>query len=596
MTTRQTRIGYIPGLDGVRGLAVLSVILFHLGLVLSKHPHAPGWLVHVGPFVLGVQAFFVLSGALITSLLVSERRRTATVSFRGFYLRRWRRLGPALVVLVPLLIVAQLLWTGSSVGSPLGTHPLLVVVSVALFVGNWANFRGDSNLAWMGPAWSLGVEEQFYLTWPAVLMVCMRRRVSRRNLYLGLGFAVVLSVATAALIQHHYGLTPTYFATPTQLPCILLGCALGFELTVNPAGRLARLLRRRVVAIAGILGALVSGLEIVDHTSYQYRGGYLPFSVCVCLVVGHCFVSVDRQSVVTRALSWRPLDAIGKISYELYLVNLIVIAAVSAAAPNLPVYPTMLVDVVLTFAGSAALYAVFDHRVRRFGWLATLRLSGRIPAPRLPQPAVYPARARAGWLAGAAVAATAVVVAGAMVVTEGGSHGGDSKVVIGAAPVVSSVIPQRHSTAPSASVAPGGSGERPVTRALGPRSATSGRSGTAASTSRQHRSSSRASTPTRLPVPTVQGVSPLSGPLDGGTDVTVIGTGFVPGAKVYFGTVAAKDVRVVNATTLKVLAPSAGKVALGTPNIRSLYGLTAPIVVSTGGGRSAATGAVFTYL
>ncbi|MGN6472112.1 MAG: acyltransferase family protein, partial [Mycobacteriales bacterium] len=364
------RIGHVAGLDGVRAVSVLSVILLHFGLVFTHRPGAPSWLRHVGPFALGVQMFFVLSGALITSLLIAEHQRTGKISLRSFYLRRWRRLGPTLVALVPLLIVVQLLWTGSKVTSPLGLHPVLAVFTVALFVGNWASFRAGSNLAWLDPAWSLGVEEQFYLSWPSVLVLCLRRRLSRRNVYVGLALAILVSVGIAALIQRRYGLRPTYFATPTQLPCILFGCALGYEITANPRGGLTRLLRSRVSALIGVLGTVVVGLEIVDHPAYEYRGGYVPFAIFGCLVVGHCFVSVDGQSVVTRVLSCRPLEAIGKVSYEIYLLHAVVILAIYYGFPRLNVYPMMATDLVLTVAGAALLYRFFDQPIRRDGWLA----------------------------------------------------------------------------------------------------------------------------------------------------------------------------------------------------------------------------------
>ena len=107
-----SRLRYIPALDGMRGLSLPGTILTHYALFLGSTPSAPHWLRNVGPLTLNIQMFFVLSGALITSLLVSEHQRTGAVSLKSFYLRRSRRLGPALLATVVLIGIVQYFWHG----------------------------------------------------------------------------------------------------------------------------------------------------------------------------------------------------------------------------------------------------------------------------------------------------------------------------------------------------------------------------------------------------------------------------------------------------------------------------------------------------
>jgi peptidoglycan/LPS O-acetylase OafA/YrhL len=146
----------------MRGVSLPGTILTHFALILNYRAGAPGWLHHVGPLTLNIEMFFVLSGALITSLLVAEHRRSDAVSLKNFYLRRSRRLGPALIAVLPVMVVLNLAWPGRGAGSPLGGHPWLAIVSVAFFVGNWVLFRIAGGIGWLGPAWTLGTGE-----WPS---------------------------------------------------------------------------------------------------------------------------------------------------------------------------------------------------------------------------------------------------------------------------------------------------------------------------------------------------------------------------------------------------------------------------------------------
>ena len=194
------RLRYIPALDGMRGISLPGTILTHYAIFLGGRASAPHWLRGVGPLTLNIQMFFVLSGALITSMLVAEHQRVGDVSLKRFYLRRSRRLGPALVFLLPCMAVAHLAWTGNPSLPPLGLNPLVALVTVSIFVGNWALFAVSNGIGWMGPAWTLGIEEQFYLTWPLLLKTAMRRNASRVAVFTGLVIALVLSIGIASVL------------------------------------------------------------------------------------------------------------------------------------------------------------------------------------------------------------------------------------------------------------------------------------------------------------------------------------------------------------------------------------------------------------
>jgi peptidoglycan/LPS O-acetylase OafA/YrhL len=368
------RIQYVPALDGLRGLSLPGTILTHYAIFLQFRAGAPHWLRDTGPLTMNIQMFFVLSGALITSLMVSEHQRSGTVSLKKFYLRRSRRLGPALVTLLPLMVLANLLWGGSAHNAPLGDHPWLAFFAVAAFCGNWVEFRISAGIGWLGPAWTLGIEEQFYLTWPVLLRLMLQRGVRRWGVLTVLALALVASLVGSFLLYAHNSPSRMFYATPTQLPAILIGCALGYELTANRTGLLARVCRSPLVGLIGLGGMILVAIELHHHTRYLYRGGYVPYAVFACLLIGHCFVRGGSESFVGRFFGWKPFVVVGQISYEAYLIHTIVIIAVADLWPGLHVYPMMALDTLLVAVISAAFYYSVEQPIRRRGWRSFLHL------------------------------------------------------------------------------------------------------------------------------------------------------------------------------------------------------------------------------
>ncbi len=365
-----SRLRYIPALDGLRGLSLPGTILTHFALLLTAAPSAPHWLSSVGPLTLNIQMFFVLSGALITSLLVAEHRRDGDMQLANFYLRRSRRLGPALVAVLPAMILLTVFWQGHGPFSELGTTPWRSVIAVGLFFGNWVLFSVSAGIGWLGPAWTLGIEEQFYLTWPWLLRRATRRRVDRRHVLLAMALVITVALAITQILYSHVGRQRAFYSTPAQLPSIVIGCALGYELTANPASRLATLLRSRLLALLGLAGMVVVSIVASHHVQWEIRGYYVIYAIFACLLIGHCFVRAGEPTVVTKFFSWRPFVIVGQISYEAYLVHIIVMFAVVREWPHLHVYPMMALDTAIIAFVSATFYYLVEQPIRRKGWKA----------------------------------------------------------------------------------------------------------------------------------------------------------------------------------------------------------------------------------
>ena len=268
---KPTPSAYLPALDGLRALAVAAVFAYHLSLPLFR-----------GGF-LGVDLFFVISGFLITTLLVTEAQRTNRVRITAFWMRRVRRLMPALVLMVVVVSAAALL-----IGRDLDAGLRLQVLGAAVYGSNWVQIAsGASYVEHFEPSllthlWSLGVEEQFYLIWPFVVVVLISFLVRRRSRVLAV---CLLAGASAAWMAVAFvpGADPTraYVGTDTHGFGLLLGAALGFGLPLrrrsDSPGRAARLSARpgllSAVGIIGYMVVLAGMLLLTDQGTATFRGG-----------------------------------------------------------------------------------------------------------------------------------------------------------------------------------------------------------------------------------------------------------------------------------------------------------------------------------
>ncbi|MBZ6372455.1 MAG: acetyltransferase [Microbacterium hominis] len=411
------------GLDGLRAVAVLLVVLYHL---------FPAWFLHSG-FV-GVDVFFVISGFLITSLLLRERAATGRIALRAFWTRRARRLLPALALVVT--VSATLAWViGGDVLVGLGRQ----VLGAATFSYNWtsigagASYFGSAEPELLRNLWSLAVEEQFYVLWPLLLPVLLlvRRRWLRAIVALALAAASALwgfAVAGEALTRAYYG-------TDTHAFGLLIGVALAFALggERRRATRWARF--GMPVAGAAVLVALVA-VASVPGGAGLYPAIPLAASVLTAVVIA---TATAPGAMLGRALDVAPLRWIGERSYGIYLWHWPLVVLLTLAATGSFVDTAIPVTAgaaagVLTLALSALSYRMLEQPVRRLGFAG----AGRAVMARLRSTPVR----RFG--------AIASLTAGLLVV-------GGTTAAVAAAPAVSSseaVVEAGRQALTAASVAP----------------------------------------------------------------------------------------------------------------------------------------------
>ncbi|MDQ6837345.1 MAG: acyltransferase, partial [Actinomycetota bacterium] len=309
---RAGRRPYFPALDGIRALAVGVVVAYHANLTWAK-----------GGF-LGVDVFFVLSGFLITGLLLKDVDRCGHLQLRRFWRRRARRLLPAVgvllvavVVLVPFLAPDDGHRLGGDIAASLG-----YVTNWRLIFSHQSYFESIGRPPLLQHLWSLAVEEQFYLLWPLVLAVVLRW--NRRRELLGawiLAFAGISTLIMILLYNPEVDPSRVYYGTDTRVAAIFVGAALAC-VSRSWAGRTGVVDPRRKVRLEvagvvslGFLGWCVSHVNQFDER--LYRGGFLLVALASAVLVA---VGADRQrTMVGRVLGMRPLVWLGKRSYAIYL-------------------------------------------------------------------------------------------------------------------------------------------------------------------------------------------------------------------------------------------------------------------------------------
>ncbi|MBA2381379.1 MAG: acyltransferase family protein, partial [Chloroflexi bacterium] len=304
-TASTSRDAFRPDIEGLRGLAVLVVILFHAGLA--------GIL---GGFV-GVDVFFVISGFLITGLLLRERERTGGIALLPFYARRARRLLPAAIVVLVVTLVAAM-----NLVAPLDRPTVgLDGAAAALSIGNirFAMAAGDyfSTVAAPSPFlhfWSLAVEEQFYLVWPALILLVARGRHPSRRVLIALGVIVATSFA-ANLVLTDVAANWAFYSLPTRAWELGIG-----GLVAAAAGHgLGRRVPRGVASLGGWLGlaaVLVAILTFDSSLAWPGVAAIIPSVGTAIILAAGC-----RRLGPSRILAMTPLRFLGRISYSLYLVH-----------------------------------------------------------------------------------------------------------------------------------------------------------------------------------------------------------------------------------------------------------------------------------
>jgi peptidoglycan/LPS O-acetylase OafA/YrhL len=330
-------VPYLPGLDGMRAIAVVAVMVYHAN---------PEWL--PGGF-LGVEVFFVISGYLITLLLISEKERTSAIDMRQFWIRRARRLLPALFTMMIALTIWTALFERDALGKLRGD-----VIAAFFYVANWyqiwtgAGYTAANDFAPLRHLWSLAVEEQFYLIWPLVMFALLRggsRKIADISRYLVVA-ALALTVLMAVL--HHSGpvgtpeVTPEaywtifgrdiskvdalYLSTFTRAIGLLLGAA--FAMIWRPVALMRGPLRSKGRMLDGV--ALVGFAALAAMAWWMYllgpdgadpwlfRGGFLLCAIATLMMIA---AVTHQRAMTSRVLSIPVLLWVGTRSYGLYLYH-----------------------------------------------------------------------------------------------------------------------------------------------------------------------------------------------------------------------------------------------------------------------------------
>jgi peptidoglycan/LPS O-acetylase OafA/YrhL len=281
-----------PELDGLRGIAIL--------VVLGAHTGVPGF--SEGGGGAGVTLFFVLSGYLITGLLLAERTRNGRVDLRAFYIRRALRLFPALAAV--LIVVAALALAGlMPQAAREGVDYRIVLLGVVCYVANWVAVAGQS-IGMLGHTWSLAVEEQFYILWPTLLLAGLR--LGRQRLALIVLLLIFLDTPYRLLLDLNGGFMHVFVGTDTRGDALLFGCVLAILET------------RWHVAVGwlGLVGVFALAALWPADPGLGAQILFIPAAAIVStLAVAGC----------PTILAWRPLAFVGRISYGLYLWHGLVI-------------------------------------------------------------------------------------------------------------------------------------------------------------------------------------------------------------------------------------------------------------------------------
>jgi len=355
------RLRYLPGLDGLRALAVIGVLLYH-----AEVPWAPGGF-------LGVEMFFAISGYLITALLLGERLGSGTIVLRDFWMRRARRLLPALYLFLAATAVYAVLFLPHDLVQLRGD-----LVAALLYVTNWFFiFHDQSYFAFTGRPpllqhlWSLAVEEQFYLFWPLVfgglLKVWGSRRDRTRLLAAVAGGAVASTLLMAIL--YHPGQDPTrvYYGTDTRAAGLLIGAALALVWSpwrLTPRITLGGRILLDVAGVAGVALLCVYMWKITEFDTWLYRGGFALVSLTTALVVAvaaHPGADVGRRLLGVGVLRW-----IGIRSYGIYLWHFPIFMVTRPGLDQdlLSGYPLLFVRVAITFAIAELSFRYVEQPIR----------------------------------------------------------------------------------------------------------------------------------------------------------------------------------------------------------------------------------------
>jgi peptidoglycan/LPS O-acetylase OafA/YrhL len=342
-------IAYRPGLDGLRAIAVASVFLYH-----SRIDWLPGGF-------LGVDLFFVLSGYLITSLLLVEWEARNQIDLRRFWLRRGRRLLPALVVVVLASLILASIFARGDLAKTRGdvVSSLLYYTNWHLIIANHSYFNLMGNPSLLQHLWSLAVEEQFYLIWP-LLLVPGLVLVGRKRLPMIVIAGIAASTALMWILYDPHNPSRVYYGTDTRAFLLLMGILLALVWPrIEGLGRRALPLLE-LLGIAALVGSVLLFLQMQDFNPTLYQGGDLAAAFCFTVLIAA--VAHPRLGI-GQALGIAPLRWIGERSYGIYLWHWPIILLV--AGVNARPSPGVVVgEAAIVVAAAALSYRYVEQPIR----------------------------------------------------------------------------------------------------------------------------------------------------------------------------------------------------------------------------------------
>ena len=357
---------YLPSIDSLRALAVLAVIIYHVDV-----NYLPGGF-------LGVDLFFVLSGYLISSLIIKEYRKTGSLNLYNFYIRRARRLLPAVYFMITVGLVVMVLFN-----EVLLRKSHLDAIFGYIYSSNWwyifhkldyfDSFGAQSPFKHL---WSLAIEEQFYMIFPLLFLLVNRKKKSKDGTYkLNKNFLyVVLGLILVSLIAHILlfdinNISRIYFGTDTRAFSLLVGVV---GAILYPMERLhAKVTPQQnmlysVVSLVSIATLITVMIYTSEYNTLLYRGGFLLVAILGFIVI---ISSGKQHTLMSRLLSFKPVVFIGKISYSLYLWHFPVLVLTTPVSeignPNIFF---VILRIVLTFAVAIVSYVFVETPIRKLGF------------------------------------------------------------------------------------------------------------------------------------------------------------------------------------------------------------------------------------
>ena len=357
---------YLPSIDSLRALAVLAVIIYHVDV-----NYLPGGF-------LGVDLFFVLSGYLISSLIIKEYRKTGSLNLYNFYIRRARRLLPAVYFMITVGLVVMVLFN-----EVLLRKSHLDAIFGYIYSSNWwyifhkldyfDSFGAQSPFKHL---WSLAIEEQFYMIFPLLFLLINRKKKSKDGTYkLNKNFLyVVLGLILVSLIAHILlfdinNISRIYFGTDTRAFSLLVGVV---GAILYPMEKLhAKVTPQQnimysVVSLVSIATLITVMIYTSEYNTWLYRGGFLLVAILGLIVI---ISSGKQHTLMSRLLSFKPVVFIGKISYSLYLWHFPVLVLTTPVSeignPNIIF---VILRVILTFALATASYVFVETPIRKLGF------------------------------------------------------------------------------------------------------------------------------------------------------------------------------------------------------------------------------------